>query len=422
MRRRHGSRAATAAATSGAYLCCLLFTALTAGGGCVSNEYRISRDELQRLAQAPVETRGGPVHVVQELGSRRADEVAPPPQDELQQAWRPVYVESQAPIDAGGDGADLDLDLRLDGPGRQRTGLSVRPRGLHRPLAGRGGAASGRVAPTSRGHSGGGGGVGDIFGGGGGGGGGGDASALVVVAIVAVAVAGIVAVGLVASEGARYQGPASMAPQQTVYVEYANNTFTGIPLEDLRPSDLVHATGAIVKDDEGYGLALGPRDPLGRRGGAFGLELGATSFNLGKLRSAGPAAEIQVGGFFHQRWGLMLDVGVSGGDVAVGGTATALASAADMTTIVTRHHLALELQAFPASLGPLHVGLFARAGGALVGGPDGVQGGPLAGGGAMLQLALTSRLALVVRGGVDNAHLDGGWSTAARLTGGVAVY
>jgi hypothetical protein len=118
----------------------------------------------------------------------------------------------------------------------------------------------------------------------------------------------------------------------------------------------------------------------------------------------------------------MLDIGVSGGDVAVGGAATAAASAADMTSIVTRHHLALELQSFPASLGPLHLGLFARGGAALVGAPDGVQGGPLAGGGAMLQLELTSRLALVLRGGVDSAHLNGGWSTAGILTAGIAVY
>ena len=417
MRPRHGARAATAGVAGVAYLTCLLFTALAAGGGCVSNEYRISRDELQRLAQAPLQTRGRAVHVVQQLGSRRADEVTPPTQDELNAAWEPVYVQSAPPFE--GDGPALDLAVG-EPAAPDRTRPSVRPRGLSRHHDG------GRVAvaPTARGHSGGGGGggVGDIFSGGGGGGGGGDASALVVVAIVAVAVAGIVAVGLVASEGTRFQGPASMAPQQTVYVEYANDTVRAIALDQLEPSELVHATGAIVKDDEGYGLALGPRDPLARRGGAFGFELGATSFNLGNVRSAGPAAEIQVGGFFSQRWGLMLDIGVSGGDVAVGGAATAAASAADMTSIVTRHHLALELQSFPASLGPLHLGLFARGGAALVGAPDGVQGGPLAGGGAMLQLELTSRLALVLRGGVDSAHLNGGWSTAGILTAGIAVY
>jgi len=418
VRPRHGIRAATAGLAGVAHLSCLLFTAAVAGGGCISNEYRISRDELQRLAQAPLETRGRGVHVVEELGSRRAEQAEPPTQDELDQAWAPVYVESQPPFEGNGP----EVDLHLARPAGPRP--SLRPRGLHRHGEGSPASSHRTVAGTSRGHGGGsgGGGVGNIFGGGSGGGGNGDASALVVVAIVAVAVAGIVAVGLVASEGMRFQGPASMAPQQTVYVEYANNTYTGIPLEALTPSDLVHATGAIVKDDEGYGLALGPRDPLDRRGGAFGLELGATSFNLGKLRSVGPAAEIQVGGFFRQRWGVMLDVGVSGGDVAVGGAVTAAASATDTTSIVTRHHVALELQSFPASLGPLHFGLFARAGAALVGAPDGIQAGPLAGGGAMLQVGLTSRMALILRGGVDTAHLDGGWSTAATATAGVSIY
>ena len=418
-------RIATASITTLAYLSGLAFTALVAGGGCVSNEYRISRDELQRLAATPLERRGGGVHVVQELGSRRADEVQPPTEAELNQAWQPVYVESQEPFEGDGPNDGPYLDLPLDSSGRRaRPGLSVERRGLRRHDHLVGAPSHGTVAGSSRGHSGGGGGAGNVCGGGGGGGGSGDPSALVVVAILAVAVAGIVAVGLVASEGVRFQGPVSMAPTQTVYVEYGNNTFTPIALQDLQPSDLVHATGALVKDDEGYGLALGPRDPLDRRGGAFNLELGASSFNLGRLHSAGPAAEIQVGGFFHQRWGLMLDVGVSGGDVAVGGAATAAASAADMTSIVTRHHLAVELQSFPAwaSLGPLHLGLFARAGAALVGAPDGIQAGPLAGGGAMLQIGLSSRLALVLRGGVDTAHLDGGWSTAGVATAGIAVY
>ena len=422
MRQRHGTRVATASLTSVAYLSCLLFIAAVAGGGCVSNEYRISRDELQRLAQEPPPARGVGVHAVQDLGSRREGELESPTQEELDQAWQPIYVERQSDVRVGLDAGDVDL---LPGPQHptRREGVSLQPRGLRRP---------GRHAPvavTERGHSSGGGlgnisggGGGSHSGGGGGGGGGSGGEALVVVAILAVAIAGIVAVGLVASEGVRFQGQVAMAPEQLLYVEHGDGTAAPIPLGQLQPSDLIGATGAVVKDDEGYGLALGRRDPLDRKGGAFNLELGASSFNLGNLHSVGPAAEIQVGGFFHQRWGVMLDVGVSGGDVVVGGAASAAASVADTTQIVTRHHVALELQSFPASWGPLHLGLFARGGAALVGTPDGIQSGPLAGGGAMLQLALTSRLALVLRGGIDTAHLDGGWSTAGVVTAGMSVY
>jgi len=423
--RRHGLRAATASLTTIAYLSGLLFTALVAGGGCLSNEYRISRDELQRLAQAPLETRGRDVHMLQDVGSRRDGEIEPPSDRELERAWQPLYVEAQPSFDSDSDSVDA-VDLRLDpGHAPARGRVTIQPRGLHRRGERLGG--HGAVATTSRGHAGGGS-MGDVFGGGGshsgGGGGGGNAGgeALVMLAILAVAIAGVVAVGLVASEGIRFQGSAAMAPDQTLYVEHGDGRVHPVRLGELTPSDLNHATGAVVKDDEGYGIALGRRDPLDRRGGAFNLELGASSFNLGKLRSAGPAAEIQVGGFFHQRWGLMLDLGVSGGDVVMGGAASAAASLADMTQIVTRHHVALELQSFPAAWGPLHLGLFARAGAALAGTPDGIQGGPLAGGGAMMQLELTTRLALVLRGGVDTAHLNDGWSTAASLTGGIAVY
>jgi len=141
-------RAATASFTSAAYFSCLLFTAAVAGGGCVSNEYRISRDELQRLAQTPLETRGRDVHVVQELGARRAEEVEPPTQDQLNEAWQPVYLESQQPYD--GDGPDLNL--QLDGAaGQPRPRRAAHPRGLQRPGDRNGGSAHGTAAVAARG-------------------------------------------------------------------------------------------------------------------------------------------------------------------------------------------------------------------------------------------------------------------------------
>lgn len=431
MRRPNLFRTTTATLTGVAYLS---FTALVAGGGCVSNEYRISRDELRRLAQTPLETRGTDVRVLQDVGSRRGPEITPPTEQELRQAWEPVYddqIPLSDPAEGGDDGAVGDIHLDLNSGTRPRTG--VHARGLHPHLTG----TSGNVGPSPGGglvrggpvgggsHSHGGGGSGNFFsgGGGGGGGGGGDAAAaLVVVAVLAVVVAAGVAIGLVASEGTRFQGKAAIAPRQTIYIDHDNGQLSEVELERLSAADLVHATGAVVKDDEGWGVVQGPRDRLDRRGGAFGLELGAAAFNLGGARGVGPAAEIQVGGFFRPRWGLMLDVGVSGGELALGGVGSAAATAADANTLVTRHHLALELQAYPASLGPLHFGLFGRAGGALVGSSAGVQGGPLAGGGVLVQVELTSRLALVLRGGLDTAHMNGSWSTAGVATAGVAIY
>ena len=412
----------------------LSFTAVLAGGGCVSNEYRISRDELQRLAQAPLQTRGAAVQVLQDVGSRRSPEIAPPTEQELRQAWEPVYDDQvpppypEAATDDEGAG-DLRLDLEGGGSGGRSR---VHARGLHPRVSGttgnvgpspgggavHGGPHGGSAGGGSHGHGGGGGG-GNMFNGGGGGDAG---AALVVVAVLAVVIAAGVAIGLIASEGTRFQGKAALAPQQTLYVDHDDGSLSEVALGRLSAADLVHASGAVVKDDEGWGLVLGRRDPLDRRGGAFGLELGASAFNLGGGHAVGPAAEIQVGGFFRPRWGLMLDVGVSGGDLAIGGAASAAATAADANTLVTRHHVALELQAFPVSLGPFHFGLFGRAGGALAGTSTGVEAGPLAGGGLLVQLELTSRLALVLRGGVDTAHMNGTWSTAGVATAGVAIY
>src|SRR5262245_605710 len=56
-----------------------LTAAALLAAGCLSHEYRISRPELERLAQLPPEARGQRVRVVQLLGERRADAVPPEP-------------------------------------------------------------------------------------------------------------------------------------------------------------------------------------------------------------------------------------------------------------------------------------------------------------------------------------------------------
>jgi hypothetical protein len=45
--------------------------------GCLSHEYRVSRDELVRLSQMPPEARSQRVKVVQKIGARRAPPVTP---------------------------------------------------------------------------------------------------------------------------------------------------------------------------------------------------------------------------------------------------------------------------------------------------------------------------------------------------------
>ena len=57
-----------------------------------------------------------------------------------------------------------------------------------------------------------------------------------------------------------------------------------------------------------------------------------------------------------------------------------------------------------------------------MGDAGGTQSGPIVGGGALFELALTTRLALTFRAAANSAHLDSGWSTAGALTGGIAIY
>ncbi len=414
--------------------------------GCLSNEYRIPNDELQRLAQTPPAIRGHHVHVVQSLGDRRSDAIPyrapPPPPPELPPPAPdqppPFEGEAGGPVvadewdgDDGGGRIDLDIDGSGSGSGHVHHGHP--PGGMRgnpssggwrgsAPQAGgvRGTPASGwRGSPPSGGgpagggaHGGGGGGI-HVGGGGGGsssGGGGGGGEALVVIAVVLAVVAVVAGVSLVASEGMRFDGYAELAPEQTIHLK--SESLRGnrdVALADLTSYDAQMAVEATVKDDEDFGLGIGDRAPLDRRGLAFKVEMGSSDFNLGLQQIAGMASQIQVGGFFTRSVGLMLDIGLSGGSLCC-------------SSLFQRHSLALEAQVFPWSVGPLWLGAFAKGGAAISNDSVTTQTGPIFGGGALVEIALTTRLALSFRAGANAAHFDDGWSTAGTLTGGISIY
>jgi hypothetical protein len=367
--------------------------------GCVSNEYRISRNELQRLAEMPPEVRGQHVRMVQGIGERRADPVEPPAN----------YPEVQ-PVGGEYSDASVQIDLGGSGPGGRPVGggrfVGHPPGGVPRP-------GGGAFRGTPPGGGGVGGGV-HLGGGGGGGGGGGNsgADALVVVAVVLVAVAAVAAVALVAAEGSRFDGWGALAPEQLLYVEDGAGHTTPVPLGALSREQAATAVEAKVMDDEWPGLRRLDHAPLDRTGGVFKLDMGTTSFNFGTTQVTGIAAQIQVGGFVNPWLGVLADIGLSGGGNGgdcCGGT-------------FTRHSLALEIDALPIKLGPLHAGVFGKGGAAIAGNSLLSENGPLAGGGALLEVDVTSRMALTFRAGASAARFDDGWSTAGTLTGGVAIY
>jgi hypothetical protein len=342
--------------------------------GCTSNEYVIPHEELARLAATPPPERGARVRVVQELGDRRGE---PVPVDE-----QPPRPDVQINVSGGGSGGGSS---RWGGPG------------VH---------ASGGV------HAGGGHGASFHGGGGGGGGGGGNGDAALVVLIVVVAV--VVAVGLVSSEGLRFDGFVAMSPDQPVHLRGADGREVTLPIAELSPAVAAETVEAKVMDDEGYGLARLDGVPLDRRGGVFKLDSGTITFGAPEGAAVGPAMDVQLGLFVTRHLGLVLSLGLAGG------------STSSTAGLIPRHALGAELQALPWDAGRFHAGLFAGGGMAmtqkLVDGLPTYVSGPAMSGGALAEVDVTSRMALTLRAGANLAKLDQVWAPAGLLTAGVAIY
>jgi hypothetical protein len=248
------------------------------------------------------------------------------------------------------------------------------------------------------------------------GGDGGDALAVLAIAIIiGAAVATVV---LAASEGMRYAGDAEMSPDQPIYVRNASGGERVVPLGALTPEDVALAHEGIVKDDEGYGLRRLGHAPIDRRGGTFRFELGGGAFNFGTARATGLASHIQLGFYVSRPVGLVLDLGLDGGDV----DPSCCVGPVVGPTSLRRDSISLHAEVMPLGVGPLRLGAFA-GGGVAIAGPSGArEEGGMVSGGARLELELTAHMALTARAGASAAALPSGWSTAGSVTGGLAIY
>ncbi len=283
--------------------------------GCTSNEYVIPQEELARLAATPPLQRGARVRVVQELGDRRSNPVpmtvpAPPP-DQPEQV-----VEDDA-------GANVQIDVSGGGSG------GGGPRGGAVAYGGRAQPIGGGLHPTGGGH----GGASFSHGGGGGGGGNGDAAIVVLIVVIAV----VVAVGLVSSEGVRFDGFVAMSPAQPLHLRAADGREAIVPVGDLSPQMAAETVQAKVMDDEGYGISRLDGVPLDRRGGVFKLDSGTIAFNVPGGAAVGPAMDVQLGMFITRRVGLVVSLGLAGASPAGGGG------------LIPRHALGGELQVLPGT-------------------------------------------------------------------------
>lgn len=384
-----------ARASAGAAIVGLLLT-LPGSVGCLSHEHRVHPDALAALAATPPEQRGQPVRVVQKLGARRAAPVAPaaapPPPPPPPPAYPPDAYQGGPNVWVGVQvGVPVDHGPRPGPPGVRPPSSGFGQPAPPMPSGKSGGSSGGAPSPGS-----------DAL-----------TDDLRVLAIVVVAVAAFAAVGLLATEGARYDGYAALAPTQPLHLRSRSAGDRVITVADLRPHDLAGLDEAVVADDEGYGLYLLGRAPLDRRGFAFKLDFGSTELNLGRYLTSGFASSLQLGYFPLQHLGLLATAQL--------GFGTSDLERRDFF----RNTLGLEAQGFLPGLSFLHLGGYLNAGNQLVTADGGFrQSRPIVGAGLLLEIELTTRLALTARAGWTWTNLPGGgWEAGGfQMAGGVAIY
>jgi hypothetical protein len=357
--------------------------------GCLSNEYVIPKPELQRLASLPPSQRGAQVHVVQGLGSRDGDAIDNPDAVPRQQ-----YVDEFAVYDQpGADVRPADVAITI---ANQGGFPSPRWHHGHPPRA----SHSGGVNPNLN------------LGGGGGGGGGNGGDALLILAVVVVAIAVMAAAGLAVTEGLRFDGLVQLHPQQPLLLKYPDGSTQTVPLANLTALDAAVSDKAVLMDDQAYGFRFDHRRPLDREGFAFKVDFGSLSSLCACYSAMGFGSNIQFGYFPHHRAGLLGTLSVGAGKNSVG-------------EIFQRHSANLELQYFPLDWWRLHLGAFGHIGEQVARDEFGTRTGAAWGGGAILELALTTRLALTGRMDYTAAHTapnDGGWAATSVFSAGLAIY
>jgi hypothetical protein len=372
-----------------------------ASSGCLSNRYLIPPQELARVAQLPPQTRGDKVLVVQALGERRSEAIEP---------GSAAYAPPTA------DDADEFADLGIQVGVNLAVGPSGRA-GSHRVGGGgRGqasiGGSSRPPVPPSRSSRSSGGGL-SVSHRSGNSGGGGASNEVAAVAIVMIAVLVLAAAGFAITEGLRYDGAVQMFAGQPVHLTDAYGVERVVALGDLVPADAAQSVSAEVMDDEGWGLRSFDRRPLDRKGFAFKVDVGSLQSLCACYSAAGFGSNIQFGYFPHHRAGLLLNLSLGGGSDALGRT-------------FQRHSISGEAQWFPLNLWRFHLGGFGHGGVQIARESDSLtRTGPAFGGGLILEIALTTRLALMARGDWTTAKTspDGtSWADTALITGGLAIY
>ncbi len=368
--------------------------------GCLSSSYLIPREDAIALAQLPPEQRGESVRVVQRI---LADEPATAPSVDTSTQ---IYVGPRVYVGGGGvvggvSGGGVGGTVGVTPPaGAAGGGVGGGTVGVT-PPAGGGTVAVTPGAPNP-------GGTGTTGGSGGssgssGGGGGGDAMLVVVV----VALSAVIALVLAGTEGARYDGWARLHPMAPVHVVGPDGSEYWMPLAQLDPQTAEWADALIVSEEEGPFETLG-RAPLNRVGFVYGMEVGAASLRGPRgILGAGFTSHVQLGFFPIQQLGVLVDMTLGLGGV-------------DGNSVVNAQ-FGGELQVLPLEAGRFSFGVFGRVGSASPA-QRGDRWWLAGGGGPLVQVAITTRLALTLRAGLSYIDDARGGLLAGEGTVGLAVY
>lgn len=333
-------------------------------GGCLQSTYHVRSDELARLATLPPEDRGERIRSVQELSTRPDT----PPADDVElhgpSGVVPLLVAQRI------HATRCQLVGCRGVPAPTPTPVRVRATPVGGSVSGGTGTSSGSTSSGSSSSSSSG---DDSIG---------AAAILAVIASLAVA-AGVVVVA--ATEGARHDGWIGVSMDHPIHLYTNDGHWLSIPAFALEPELAEWADGAVIDAAEGN-LAELERAPLNRRG----LTLGFEGALLGLADGHGGGSRLSGGGFPHRLFGLQLFV-----DFAL----------RDPLALV---RYGAEASVFAPGLARLHLGAYVQAGNAVYrdAALDRRTPGFFVSGGGLVQIELTTRLALQLRGGVWAGHGD----------------
>ncbi len=266
---------------------CLAVLTITAG--CGSQSYRVSGEELRRIALLPPQTRSQAVRVDQEL-----HEADVPPAERIDGSTEVIFVPN----------INISGGIRYDHP--------------HGTGGGGGGITKGGNIGQAAGNK--------------------DAAiALIVIAALALFV-------VAAVEGSRYDGTVNLHPMHPLHLFGRDGGYTVIPMAWLDPQMAAWADHGIVKSTEGPWREV-ERAPLWREGATYAMYGGdASSVSALGDRNFGPAVMIQGGIFFTEQLGLLASLYLGWRNNTLGQTLF------DTRSLLELHYLPIAAGAFHAGV------------------------------------------------------------------------